>query len=246
MILLIWLLLLFAVATTAFRYTFRNARSKEKALLVWSPTAEKTQNPSASNQPITPKSATKDIMKHFAQSTDKPKDARFAQWLSDPNTSVHLDGLHMLTIMFQCARTKRRTKFVIPPSDILKRLVEWDREWSERDISTFLYGVQSLDCMDATDGKILAIGANRILTSTAKLTSRSIGNALYGLRDLTTDSIGAADLCAAMADKVREFRGDLGGQDIGMNTYLFLPCCLLSCLQSACLCITKPNCFSQH
>lgn len=177
--------------------------------------------PIGTTQTTTPKSATKEIMKHFSLPIEKQRDVLFSQWLVDPDTSIHLDGLHMLTVMFQCARTKRKAKTIISPEIILQIIEQWDREWSERDISTFLYGVNSLDCMDATQSKILIIGAHKIAKSSAEVTSRSIGNALYGLRDLTTDTVGAAELCAAMASKVQNFHGDLGGQDIGNFLYQY-------------------------
>jgi hypothetical protein len=47
----------------------------------------------------------------------------------------------------------------------------------------------------------------------------AIGNALYGLALITSDTEGAAELCAALAAKIEEFDGELNGQDIGIGMY---------------------------
>lgn len=65
------------------------------------------------------------------------------------------------------------------------QLKSWDREWSERDISTFVYGIRSLECIDPIEAKMLKFAANKIAESKGVLSSRAIGNALYGLQGIT-------------------------------------------------------------
>jgi hypothetical protein len=127
--------------------------------------------------------------------------------------------MHMITVLFQSARNRRRAKTVISLPYLLKKLQDWDREWSERDISTFIYGIRALDCIDKIDGEILKLGASKISLSKAKLSSRAIGNALYGLQDITSDTVGAVEICSALTSKIDSFAGDLSGQDIGIGLY---------------------------
>eukprot|EP01041_Mallomonas_annulata_P003235 gene3235-6403_t len=169
---------------------------------------------------VSAKTVTKEIMSFFATPTsDQKKSLAFKKRLTEDELRPHLDGMHMIIILFQSARSRRLAKTVIPADIMLAKLKSWDREWSERDISTFVYGVRSLDCIDPIDGEILTLGAEKIAASKAQMSSRAIGNALYGLQDITSDTPGAPQLCAALADKVINFEGDLNGQDIGIGLY---------------------------
>jgi hypothetical protein len=51
----------------------------------------------------------------------------------------------------------------------------WNRVWTERDISTFVYGIRALECLEKVDIELLKLGAKKISKSPAKLSSRSIG-----------------------------------------------------------------------
>ena len=172
------------------------------------------------NIEISGKSITKEIMSFFAEK--KPNlesDQSFRNRLKSFEVFNKLDGMHMITLLFQSARARRRVKNFIPLEDMLLKLQEWNKEWSERDISTFLYGIYSLECVDEIDGKLLKLAAKKISESSAILSSRSIGNSLYGLHGITTDTLGAPELCQALAGKIKLFQGDLNGQDIGIGIY---------------------------
>ena len=95
--------------------------------------------------------------------------------------------MHILTILFQSARTKRKVKNILSIPILIERLRIWDKEWSERDISAFAYGIRSLEGLDATDSELIKLGATKISESSATVSSRAIGNALYGLQDFTSD-----------------------------------------------------------
>jgi hypothetical protein len=169
---------------------------------------------------ISGKSITKEIMNFFAEKVPNSEtDAAMRSRLASSEVSNKLDGMHMITLLFQSARARRRVRSVVSIDLILNKLENWSSEWSERDISTFLYGIISLECVDDVDGKLLKLAAKKISESTAVLSSRSIGNALYGLHGITTDTVGAAELCSALAGKVKNFTGDLNGQDIGIGIY---------------------------
>ena len=71
----------------------------------------------------------------------------FKSRLSHPDVSSKLDGMHMITLLFQCSRARRRIKQLLPPALVLEKLNKWENEWSERDISTFVYGLRSLECV---------------------------------------------------------------------------------------------------
>lgn len=169
---------------------------------------------------VTPKSITKGIMEHFSRSVyNKANDEIFAKQLQNEEILQNMDGLHIMTILFQCSRTKRLVKYILPSNIILEKLRAWNRMWSERDISTFVYGIRALECVDAIDTELLLLGAKKIKESTASLSSRAIGNSLYGLQDITSDTGGAAELCDALAEKIESYEGDLIGQDIGIGLY---------------------------
>lgn len=169
---------------------------------------------------ITPKSVTKEIMAFFSsQSGDATKDIKFQKRLLETNTKKNIDGLHIITVLFQSARTRRLAKNVLPVNVMVEKLKSWDNMWSERDISTFIYGIRSLECLDPIEGKLLKLAAAKVSESTAQLGSRAIGNALYGLQDITSDTEGAPEICAALAGKIAGFYGDLNGQDIGIGLY---------------------------
>lgn len=136
---------------------------------------------------------TKEIMSHFTDPRlDQKKELLFKKRLFEAEEKGYLDGMHMLTILFQSARNRRKVKNIIPAQVIYDSLKAWDREWSERDISTFVYGIRSLECIESVEGQLLKLAAQRISASSASLTSRAIGNALYGLQDITSDTDGAA------------------------------------------------------
>lgn len=147
------------------------------------------------------------------------KDPTFQKRLSNEEVKKNIDGLHVITILFQSARSRRMAKSFLNTKFMYDRLKAWDREWSERDISMFVYGVRSLEGVDAFEGKILELAAQKINESKAVLSSRAIGNALYGLQDISSSSTGAPELCEALADKIELFVGDLNGQDIGIGMY---------------------------
>ena len=169
---------------------------------------------------FSPKSITKEIMSYFAVGDKAIEAQKFIKRMEDPRIRDNIDGLHVITIMFQSARTRRLAKNVLAVDFMKKRLQTWgNSNWSERDISMFVYGVRSIEGVDKADGEMLNLGAKKIAESTAVLTSRAVGNALYGLQDITIDTEGAAALCVALAAKVRTFEGDLSGQDIGIGLY---------------------------
>lgn len=182
-------------------------------------TATKTTSGAAPSSDVTPKSVTAEIMQYFNENRGTKKDAIFQKRLADAEVKKNIDGLHIITVLFQSARSKRLVKNLIPAKFMVERLALWNREWSERDISMFVYGVRSLEGLDTIEGDLLRLGAKKISESSASLTSRAIGNALYGLQDITSDTDGAPALCAALADKIEQFDGDLNGQDIGIGMY---------------------------
>jgi len=155
----------------------------------------------------------------FFSPQNRVKDPAFQKRLANDAVRKHLDGLHVITVLFQSARSRRQAKTLLPPKFMVDCLKAWDREWSERDISMFVYGVRSLEGVDPAEGKLLQLGAQKIAESTAVLSSRAIGNALYGLQELTSAATGAPELCAALADKIEAYQGDLNGQDVGIGMY---------------------------
>lgn len=192
--------------------------SRSRTSLKLSSTTTKTAS-GAPSADVTPKSVTAEIMQYFNQAGGTRKDAIFQKRLANEEVKKNIDGLHIITILFQSARSKRLAKDLIPLKFLVERLASWNREWSERDISMFVYGVRSLEGLDSIEGDLLRLGAKKISESSASLTSRAIGNALYGLQDITSDTGGAPALCAALADKIEVFNGDLNGQDIGIGMY---------------------------
>ena len=174
--------------------------------------------PNNPSEEITAKSVTNEIMVFFSPE-NRMKDVTFQKRLNMESVKKHIDGLHIITLLFQSARSRRLAKTFLPTKFMYDRLKAWDREWSERDISMFVYGARALEGLDAFEGKILELSAKKINKSPAVLSSRAIGNALYGLQDLTSAAIGAPELCAALAEKVTLFNGDLNGQDIGIGMY---------------------------
>jgi hypothetical protein len=167
----------------------------------------------------TGKSVTKEIMAYFMGDRKLESDIKFRNRLSDIQVDTCLDGMHILTILFQCARSKRLAKSIISAKVMYNKLLNWNVVWSERDISTFVYGIKSLEGIDEDEGLLLLFGAEKIRESKAVLSSRSIGNALYGLQSFTSSTTGANDICEALAQKLAQFQGDLNGQDIGIGIY---------------------------
>ena len=181
-----------------------------------------------SSPPISPKVVTKEIMSFFKESAvyrgrnPGPAPMNIKNYLTRPDVVENLDGAHISIIMFQCARSRRMAKSLMPTSAMLEALQKWEKKsWSERDISTFVYGIRALDNtgVDENEGLMLKLVAKKIAESDAIMTSRSVGNALYGLQDITSDTEGAVELCAALAGKIKSSTGDLNGQDIGIGLY---------------------------
>jgi hypothetical protein len=126
-----------------------------------------------SSEGSTGKLLTKEIMAYFGESRgDQKKELQFKKRMYDAEVAGQLDGMHMMTLLFQSARSRRKVKNIMPVELVLKSLSSWGREWSERDISTFVYGVRSLECIDDSDSKLLKLGAKKITESGALLTSR--------------------------------------------------------------------------
>jgi hypothetical protein len=105
---------------------------------------------------ITPKTVTAEIMQYFNANRGTKSDPIFQRRLSNVEVRKNLDGLHIITILFQSARSKRLAKNLIPLRFLTDRLSNWDREWSERDISMFVYGVRSLEGTD--EGDLMRLG----------------------------------------------------------------------------------------
>lgn len=185
-------------------------------------TTTKTPSDALSPDNITPKSVTSEIMSFFNEKNGNKLDEKFKKRLLNEEVKKNIDGLHIITVLFQSARSKRLAKDIIPLKFLLERLSSWNREWSERDISMFVYGVRSLEGLEKVEGDILRLGAKKISESSASLTSRAIGNALYGLQDITSGTDGAPELCGALADKIDQYNGDLNGQDIGTSLFVSL------------------------
>jgi hypothetical protein len=96
---------------------------------------------------ISPKIVTKEIMGFYTQypvdeslEGKKKYVMKFSDFLRRGDVRVHLDGMHVITILFQSARIKKLAKNVLPIPLMINVLKSWDREWTERDISTFVYG----------------------------------------------------------------------------------------------------------
>jgi hypothetical protein len=109
---------------------------------------------------ITPKTVTAEIMQYFNTNRGTKSDPIFQKRLSNVEVRKNLDGLHIITILFQSARSKRMAKNLIPIRFLTDRLSNWDREWSERDISMFVYGVRSLEGLD--EGDLLRLGMGEV------------------------------------------------------------------------------------
>ena len=179
-----------------------------------------TTVPATGPEEVTGKTITQEVMAFFGDKEyTQERDVLFKARLGSSEVVNKLDGMHMITLLFQSARARRRTRNFISVETVIDKLEGWEKEWSERDISFFMYGINSLECVDEVDGKLLKLAARKISESNAQLTSRAIGNALYGLQGITTDTIGAPELCEAIAAKVKTFEGDLNGQDIGIGIY---------------------------
>lgn len=180
---------------------------------------------SSGDSAISPKVITNEIMGFFKNGSYRGKDGalldNLRNYLTEPKVIANLDGAHVSVIMFQCARTRRMAKQLMSTSAMLAALENWGKKWSERDISTFVYGIRALDNtgVDGNDQLMLKLAARKISESDAVLSSRSIGNALYGLQDMTSDTEGANELCAALASKISATGEELNGQDIGIGLY---------------------------
>jgi hypothetical protein len=213
--------LLAVVASGLFRPPgFRSKSGKlfgtvqQKSVRRWTPNSKTEEH--------SPKQITKGIMQHFTAPKSAEKEKEFAAQISLENSLEALDGQHVLTLMFQCARTEQKISKYITAGSVLTKIQLWDRVWTERDISSFLYGIRSMQCINPVETSILKLGASKIAESPAQLTSRSIGNALYGLREITSDTPGAPELCSALAGKIETFSGDMTGQDIGTTAVVVL------------------------
>jgi very-short-patch-repair endonuclease len=169
---------------------------------------------------ITAKLVTKQIMAFFDGSKNTYSDREsFRRYLLEEKVQNLMDGMHVITILFQSARLRKQATDVLPIDVMTDKLAMWDKQWSERDISTFMYGLRSLTCVSKEETEFLKMAATKISLSKASLSSRAIGNALYGFQDITSDIEGVAELMEAITDKVRDFEGELAGQDIGIGLY---------------------------
>jgi hypothetical protein len=197
--------------------------SKDGTNLFMASNVVSAPTPTSESEVVSPKLVTKEIMAVFGQLNNKAMQVNelktFGKKLQSEGFVGYVDGMHVLTLLFQTARIKRKINNAIPVAFLLTKLKSWNKEWSERDISAFVYGIQALDCLDPVDGEFIKFGAEKIAQSTAKLTSRAIGNSLYGLHMITSDRSGVPELCAALADKIVASSGDLNGQDIGIGMY---------------------------
>lgn len=99
----------------------------------------------ASNENIG-KTLTKEIMSHFGdpRSIDAKKELLFKTRLFSAEEKGQLDAMHMITLLFQSARSRRKVKSLMPVELILKCLNAGSKQWSERDVSSFVYGIRSL------------------------------------------------------------------------------------------------------
>ena len=133
---------------------------------------------------ISAKSITKEIMTFFneSSSTKQKSSVSLKKRLESVDVDKYIDGMHVITILFQSARNRKLAKNILTLEKLYDKLAKWNNEWSERDISTFVYGIRSLECISGIEGKILRLGAQKISESKAVLSSRAIGNALYGLQ----------------------------------------------------------------
>ena len=68
--------------------------------------------------------------------------------------------MHIITILFQSARRKKLAADVLPLSVMTSKLATWEKEWSERDISTFMYGIRSLPCVSKEEFEFLENGGH--------------------------------------------------------------------------------------
>ena len=130
-----------------------------RAFVMQPPLRATTASPVQPSDEITAKSITNDILSFF-QDRDRPtmeKDTVFANRLNSTEVSSKLDGLHMITLLYNCARARRRASVFIDIETIVNKIEVWDREWNERDISYFMYGINSLDCVNDIDGKLLKL-----------------------------------------------------------------------------------------
>lgn len=214
-----------SITVDAFKLSPISSRSSISANRIYPLFSTKVDSPAGGNA-ISPKVVTNEIMGFFKNGSNGGKNTppafNLQKYLTQPEVIENLDGAHVSIIMFQCARSRRYAKNLMSTSAMLEALKNWKKtNWSERDISTFVYGIRSLDNtgVDQNDGPLLKFAAQQIAVSDADLSSRSIGNALYGLQDITSDTEGANELCAALAKKIARFGGDLNGQDIGIGLY---------------------------
>lgn len=168
---------------------------------------------------MSPKALTKEIVGHFAKRTTPEEDEKFSKMLISKEMSSQIDGMNVLTLLFQCARFKKNVNTFIESKLILEKLQSWERQWNEIDVSTFMYGIQSLECISDVDGLLLKFAATKVKQSNAELSSRAIGNALYGLNKITSDTVGVPELAAALAEKIQQSPSNLNGQDIGIGLY---------------------------
>lgn len=176
-------------------------------------TVAPTNNP----DDVSGKSITKEIMSFFSERTANAEtDAILRSRLKSSEVLEKLDGMHMITLLFQSARARSHFYVSILSSvnlilffsgdesrhlyhlkqcykslaigikngtaaitnDLLFFIMSPPLIRSERDISTFMYGINSLECVDEIDGKLIKLAAKKIGESSAALTSRAIGNGI--------------------------------------------------------------------
>jgi len=99
----------------------------------WVPGKGLTEN---APEDITAKSITNEIMSFY--SGNRVNETIIGTRLGEPTVSDKLDGMHIITLLFQSARKRRKIKNVLPVDVVYDKLATWDRAWCERDISTFV------------------------------------------------------------------------------------------------------------
>jgi hypothetical protein len=168
---------------------------------------------------LTPKSITKEVMAYFSKIRSQEELEKFQSYINNESVISMMDGMHIITLLFQAARKRIKIGDVVPINFILDKLQGWGKEWNERDISMFMYGMRALKGVGKEEGELLKFAATKISESKAVMNGRAIGNALYGFQDITSATDGVPELCDAFAEKLKASNGDMSGQDIGIAMY---------------------------
>lgn len=82
----------------------------------------------SSSNDITPKSVTKEIVDFFGKAVVTAEEEKhFIDRLAQVEVREAMDGLHILTLLFQCARTRRMAKIYLPLPFMVDTLLRWER-----------------------------------------------------------------------------------------------------------------------